>query len=90
MSLAEKIMLRPVGHPRKLDRLEGFTTASVAVGINGDSIRLLVLAKDAEALVARTNNPDGHLFRRRTPIMSTLPSFRSRVIHENEKCDFRG
>jgi hypothetical protein len=58
MSSAEKTTaLRPVSQPRRLNRPDGFTMASVAVGINGDAIRLLVPEEHAQALVARTEQP---------------------------------
>ena len=58
LSSADKtIVLRPANPPRRLDRPNGFTAASVAVGINGDAIRLLVPEEQAQALVARTVQP---------------------------------
>jgi hypothetical protein len=58
MSSAEKmIALQPVSQPRRLNRPDGFLAASVAVGINGDAIRLLVPNEHAQALVARTEQP---------------------------------
>jgi hypothetical protein len=58
MSSAEKtIALRPASEPRKLNRPNGFTAASVAVGINGEAIRLLVPEDQAQALTARTVQP---------------------------------
>lgn len=58
MSSAEKtIALRPAGEVRRLDRPDGFTVASVAVGVHGNAIRLLVPEKHAQSLVARTEQP---------------------------------
>lgn len=51
------IALRPVSQPRRLNIPNGFKSASVAVGINGDAIRLLVPEEDAPALIARTEQP---------------------------------
>lgn len=55
MNAPEKhVVLHPVGEPRRLSTPDGFKAASVAVGINGDAIRLLVRDEDAPALIART------------------------------------
>jgi hypothetical protein len=53
----KRIELRPFVPHQRLRRPEGFATASVSVGLNGDVIRLLVEQKSSDALVARMEQP---------------------------------
>src|ERR1700683_4824879 len=58
MTASEKrVELRPFVPRQRLKRPDGFTTASVSVGLNGDVIRLLVDQKSSDALVARMEQP---------------------------------
>ena len=56
-SSEKRIELRPFVPRQRLKRPDGFTTASVSVGLNGDVIRLLVEQKSLDALVARMEQP---------------------------------
>ena len=58
MAAATKsIELRPSGPPRKLARPDGFKTTSISIGFDGDAIRLLTSEGQANALVAREEQP---------------------------------
>lgn len=57
MNASKRIGLRPASEPRRLNMPDGFKAASVAVGIDGYAIRLLVREEDAPALVATTEQP---------------------------------
>src|ERR1700691_4692857 len=58
MTASEKrIELRPFVPRQRLKRPDGFTTASVSVGLNGDVIRFVVDQKSSHALVARMEQP---------------------------------
>ena len=47
------IQLRPTGEPRRLNRPDGFVVAAVAVGVDGEAIRLLVPDEHSAALVPK-------------------------------------
>jgi hypothetical protein len=58
MAAATKsIELHPAGPPRRLVRPNGFKTASTSVGYDGGAIRLLTSDGQADALIARVEQP---------------------------------
>ena len=58
MAAASKVIeLHPSGLPRKLARPDGFKTASISVGFDGGAIRLLTSEGQADALIARVEQP---------------------------------
>ena len=58
MAAATKsIELHPSRPPRKLARPDGFKTTSISVGFDGDAVRLLTSEGQANALVAREEQP---------------------------------
>lgn len=56
MNRSEPLAVQPA-ESRKLSRPSGFKTASIAVGLNGEAIRLLVPGVYADALIGRTEQP---------------------------------
>jgi hypothetical protein len=58
MTAVTKIVeLHPSGPPRRLPRPDGFKTAAVSVGLDGNAIRLLVEEETADALVSSVEQP---------------------------------